>query len=170
LNSTKIPYLGFIENLNSNIPPNANFICGIGNNKLRKEVVIKLNKKIPPNRWVNAIHPTSIISLSCKLGVGIFIAAGVILSSNSKIDNHVIINTGSSIDHDCVINKFVHIAPGCRLCGTVTVGPITLIGVGTSIIPDITVGSNCIVGAGSVVLSNITDNTTTYGIVKKNKL
>ena len=43
-------------------------------------------------------------------------------STRRSVGGNVIINTGATVDHDCRIEDAVHIAPGCHLCGGVSVG------------------------------------------------
>lgn len=50
-----------------------------------------------------------------------------------------------------------------NLCGNVTVGEGTMVGVGTVVIPGIKIGKWCTIGAGSVVIRDIPDGVTAYG-------
>jgi acetyltransferase-like isoleucine patch superfamily enzyme len=75
----------------------------------------------------------------------------------------VIINTAASIDHDCVIADGAHIAPGCRLCGSVTIGARTLVGAGTTVVRSATIGHDTVIGAGSVVIADIPANVVALG-------
>ena len=125
----------------------------IGDNYLRRiitESLVALNVSI-----VNAIHPKAIISSHVKLGIGIFVAAKVVVNACSAIGDGVICNTSSSIDHECTIGNFTHVAPGVILCGNVAIGNHCLIGANTTIIPGKKISNDIIIGAGSVVISNI---------------
>lgn len=88
-----------------------------------------------------------------------------------EVISNSFVNTGSTIDHDCIIDDFVHIAPGCNLCGNVQVGEGTLIGAGAVIIPGTKIGKQSVVAAGSVVFKNIGDNVLVTGnpcrVIKK---
>lgn len=75
------------------------------------------------------------------------------------------INTGASIDHDNDIGDFVHIAPNATLCGHVTVGEGTFVGVGANVIPGVTIGKWCIIGA--VVVEDVPDYCTAVGVPAK---
>ena len=48
----------------------------------------------------------------------------------------MIVNTGASVDHECVIGDAVHLAPGARLAGRVTVGEAAWVGIGAVVKPD----------------------------------
>jgi len=122
---------------------------------------------------INAIHSTSCIAPSAKLGQGVTVAMGAIISTDARIGDNVIINTGATIDHEDAIADHVHIAPGCALAGRVTIKRGTFIGIGSVVKDYVTIGENAIIGAGSVVLEDIPDNAVAVGapakIVKSNK-
>lgn len=143
-----------------------NYICGIGDNQIRSKIVTYINHE--NLNWINAIHPSAIISVNSKIGIGCMIGPGVIIQPDVEIGNHVIINSNAVIEHDCKIDDFCHIAPGSILCGNVTIGEKTLVGAGSTIIPKIKVGSNVIIGAGSTVIRNIPSNVKVAGSPTKN--
>jgi perosamine synthetase len=112
----------------------ANYICGVGDNFTRKKIVER-HKNL---NWINAIHPTAILSREVKMGIGNVIGAGCVLQIGTRIGNHSIINTNSSVDHHCVVKNYVHLAPNVTLCGRVTVHDGVFVGVSASIVPNIT--------------------------------
>jgi sugar O-acyltransferase (sialic acid O-acetyltransferase NeuD family) len=142
---------------------NHDFIVAIGNNDDRKHIV-GLLKKICQRDPINAIHPSSIISERTKIGVGNFIAAGVIINTGTSLGNYVIVNTGATLDHDNHIKDFAQISPGCNLAGNVTVEEYAFIGTGAVIIPGKTIGKHAIVGAGAVVVHDIPPFSTAVGV------
>lgn len=75
----------------------------------------------------------------------------------------MIINTGAIVEHDCTIGNFVHVSPGCTLCGSVAVGENTHVGAGSVVRQQVQIGRNCLIGAGSVVVSSIPDGAEAYG-------
>jgi UDP-perosamine 4-acetyltransferase len=137
----------------------------IGDNELRLSIGRKLTEQA--FETVNAISPAAIVSPSARLGRGIAIMGGVVVSADAKIDDFVIVNTNSSIDHDCHIEEAAHIAPGCALAGSVRIGRLTFLGTGTNVIPQIVVGQRVLVGAGSCVIDNVPDDTCVHGVPAK---
>lgn len=164
-----IPYLGkddFLENL---IKKDVNqAVLGIGqlrNYKLRLEIsdyCRSLGYHFPP-----IIAPTALVNDDVHVDNGVVIMDGVIINSGTKIRAFSIINTRSSIDHDCQIGKYVHIAPGVTLSGSVTVKDYTLIGTGSSVIQNIVIEEKCIIGSGSAVIRNCTAGRTYIGVPAK---
>jgi len=62
----------------------------------------------------------------------------------------VILNTACSVDHHCRVGDYVHIAPGARIGGEVTIGDRALVGLGAIVLPRVTIGHDAVVGAGAV--------------------
>jgi sugar O-acyltransferase (sialic acid O-acetyltransferase NeuD family) len=116
---------------------------------------------------INAIHPTASIASSVKLGSGVIIAMGAIISTGVRIADNVIINTGAIIDHEDEIEDHVHIGSGCSLAGRVTVKRSTLISIGSVVRENVTIGENTVIGAGSVVLEDVPDNVIASGTPAK---
>ena len=133
-------------------------IVSIGNNRIRKNIVEKLNAK-----YLNACHPSSSISVRSKIEEGTVIMAGVSVNSSCKIGKHVIINTNASIDHDCTLDDYVHISPNAALAGNVHVGEGAHIGIGASVIQGVKIGKWCTIGAGAVIINDVPDGCTVVG-------
>lgn len=134
-------------------------IVSIGNGKIRKEIVGRLEVK----EWVKAIHPKATVSPHSIIGEGSVVMAGAVINSGAVIGKHCIINTGATVDHDCVIGDFVHIAPGVHVSGGVNVGEGSWIGVGSCVKQGVNIGQWVTIGAGSVVVKDIPDGVTAYG-------
>jgi acetyltransferase-like isoleucine patch superfamily enzyme len=66
-----------------------------------------------------------------------------------------------------VIGANTHVAPGAVLAGNVSVGPHTLIGLGSRILPGRSIGSEATIGAGAVVIRDVPDRATAIGIPAK---
>lgn len=116
---------------------------------------------------VNAIHPEACVAPSAKLGKGVTICMGAIISTGARIANNTIINTGAIIEHENDIGEHVHIGPGCSIAGRVTIKKGTFIGISSVVKEYVTIGENTIIGAGSVVLENIPDNVVAIGAPAK---
>jgi sugar O-acyltransferase (sialic acid O-acetyltransferase NeuD family) len=111
-----------------------------------------------------AIHPRATVARGVTVGAGTAIAAGAIVNPAARIGANAIVNTAAGVDHECVIEDGVHISPGARLGGAVTVGRGAWIGMGASVLPKVKIGANAIVGAGAVVLEDVPANVVAYGV------
>ena len=147
---------GSLNDLERSLKYYDSFFIAIGDNKIRLDKTIwlnKLNVKI-----INLIHPKSTFSRYSKLGKGICAMANSVVNPGVYIGDGVIINTSASIDHDCIINDYVHISPNCSLSGNVKVGKLSHIGTGSAVHPKIIIGANVKIGVGSKVFKNIKKN------------
>ncbi len=133
-------------------------IISIGNNAIRKRVA----SEVKPF-FGKACHPSSVIDHSALLGDGTVVMHRAVVQAGTKIGAHCIINTAASVDHDCLIEDFVHVGPNCGVCGGVTIGEGTMLGVGCSVIPGIKIGKWCTIGAGSVIIRDVPDGATVVG-------
>lgn len=102
-------------------------------------------------KFMNSIHPTSIIASNTKLFSGLNIMAGSIIQTGTVIKSNTIINTGVIIEHDCLIGENVHVAPGVVICGNVKVGDDCFIGAGAKILPESILEDGTIVKSGAII-------------------
>ena len=85
-------------------------VCAIGNNKVRKQVLDRLERagyRIP-----YLIHPSAYISRSAVIEKGVVIEPGAVVNANSRIGYGSIISVGTIVDHDTVIGVCAHINAG----------------------------------------------------------
>jgi acetyltransferase-like isoleucine patch superfamily enzyme len=68
------------------------------------------------------------------------------------------------VDHDAVLGDGVHVCPGARVAGEVTVGDATWLGIGSSVIQRVRVGADVTVGAGAAVVRDLPDGVTAVGV------
>jgi sugar O-acyltransferase (sialic acid O-acetyltransferase NeuD family) len=140
----------------------ADFFVAIGNNATRKKVQEKLEEE--GMSVVKLIHPSAVIGTDVEIGMGTAVMAGVVINSSSRIGNGCILNTNSSLDHDNVIENYVHISPGVRTAGSVSIGKGTWLGIGSIVSNNVNICSGCKVGAGAVVVKDITEPGTYVGV------
>jgi sugar O-acyltransferase (sialic acid O-acetyltransferase NeuD family) len=128
------------------------FFISIGNNEIRKQWFIKLKKlKIC---CINAIHPSTLIESSVRLGENIMIGARTYINIQSIVQNNVTINNGCIIEHDNYIGEHSQICPGVITGGKVNIKNDVFIGMGSLITDHVTIEKHCIIGAGSLVLED----------------
>ena len=142
-------------------------IIGIGDNSTRAKVRDKIIKIIPNFKFVNCVHPKSVLGKDTTLGEGNVIMPGAIINASSRIKNHCILNTNSSLDHDCLMSDFSSIAPNASVGGNVKIGNYSAIGIGANIFNSVNIGYNCIIGGGSLVCHDTNDNSINYGSPSK---
>lgn len=150
----------YIERLNDG---STDFIIGIGNNAVRKTIAEEYNVN-----WVSIVHPSAQIAFNAEIGKGTVVMANAVVNVCTMIGEHCIINTGAIVEHDNVIENYVHISPNVALGGTVRIGSLTHVGIGTTVKNNTDICSDCIIGAGAVVIENIKDKGTYVGVPARN--
>jgi sugar O-acyltransferase (sialic acid O-acetyltransferase NeuD family) len=167
MNPYDLTYLGKEIELGKERIVSSKFFIGIGDNLIRRKVseFIQLNG----GNFLNAIHPSAVVSSSAGFGSLCMIAAGVCINPLVVLGNGVICNTSSGVDHECVVGDFSHIGPGAVLCGNVNVGDNCFIGANAVVKQGVRIGNNCIIGAGAVVLSDVLDGSIVFGNPAKPK-
>jgi UDP-perosamine 4-acetyltransferase len=137
-------------------------IVAVGDNRARRSYAKKLLEQ--GFELVNAIHPSSVVSQTARLGRNVVVAANAVIGTDSIIADDVIINTSAVVDHECEIGQAVHVCPAAALAGRVRVGEEAFIGLGCRIIQCLSIGSQAVVGAGAVVIADVPDGATVVGV------
>lgn len=119
---------------------------------------IKLLAKLPENtKFWNYISPKAYVN-NLTLGVGNFICAGVIITTNVKIGNHVHLNLQTTVGHDSVLGDFVTTAPSVNISGNVTIGKGVYLGTKSCIREKISICDNVVLGMNAGVVSDIEES------------
>lgn len=140
-------------------------VVAIGNNATRQAKLVslmQLGAALP-----TLVHPSAYVSRHADVGAGTVIFAGAVLNAGACVGAGGILNTGCSVDHDCILSEAVHISPGARLAGGVTVGERSWVGIGACVKQLITIGFDAVVGAGAAVVSDVVAGTTVVGVPAK---
>ncbi|HEY3296724.1 MAG TPA: acetyltransferase [bacterium] len=156
------PVLGGAEILTSLDPKRDRIFVAIGSNTVRQRIgrrLIAAGFALPA-----LVHPAAVIGREVMIGQGTVIMAGVVVNPATVIGSLCILNTCCSVDHDGRIGEAVHVSPGARLAGNVSVGEGSWVGIGSSIIEGRTIGCRCMIGGGAVVIDDVADDTTAVGV------
>jgi sugar O-acyltransferase (sialic acid O-acetyltransferase NeuD family) len=140
-------------------------VCAIGIPQHRRRIIQQVRKM--GCRFCNIIHPTAILTRWVRMGEGVIITAGCILTNQIQIGCHVHINLDCTIGHSAVLEDFATLAPGVHVSGNVLVGTGCYIGTGTNIIEKKQLGEWSIIGAGSMIVEDVPANSTVVGVPGK---
>lgn len=113
------------------------------------------------------ISPKAVVSKGVKLGCGVIVAHGVVLSVDSAVGDFCILNTSAVVGHDAIVGNNSVLAPLCFLGGKVQIANNVLVGPNSSVLEGRTVGDNSVVGCGAVVHRNVNPNSTVLPVVTK---
>lgn len=115
----------------------------------------------------NLIHPFTFISQTADLGIGNYIAPGVVIASNVKVGNFNVLNRCSSIGHDSQIADFNHLGPRAVVCGMCSVGNKNFLGAGSIVKDRVEIENNITLGAGAVAVKDLCESGTYVGLPAK---
>lgn len=105
--------IGTISDLEKFQKEYADAFIGIGNNKLRAQLLEKI-KNIGFNVPV-LIHSSAYISRSCEIQKGVIVEPKAIVNAHSIIGEGSIISVGAIVDHNVTVGKCCHINAGSIL-------------------------------------------------------
>ena len=157
-----VPVLGTIEEADAGLGPDSRFfICATGNNRLRAEFA----RRAEALGWeaVTIVDPSVLTADNVRLGRGVYVGAGTILSCNAEIRNHVLVNQHCTIGHDTVLENFSQAAPGARLSGGVILRTGACVGSGAIVRQCCEIGEWAMVGGGSFAATHVRPGATVIG-------
>jgi len=137
-------------------------LVAIGDNRIRQTYAETLEKT--GIGLISAIHPSSCIADSARIGKNVVICAGANICAHVAIEDSAILNTSCIIDHESRIGAASHICPGVRMAGHVVTEPAAFVGIGATLIQNITIGEAAVIGAGAVVINDVPAYATVVGV------
>jgi sugar O-acyltransferase (sialic acid O-acetyltransferase NeuD family) len=103
-------------------------------------------------RFATVIHPTARVSSLATLGCNLLLMAGVVVTSNATIGDHVCILPNTVVHHDVRVGDWTLIGSNVTLAGGAILQRNCYVGSGTSVMNGIEVGEGALVGLGSNVV------------------
>ena len=109
---------------------------------------------IGSDRMTTIIHPSARVSRYASIGVNVLIMAGVVITSNALVGDHVCILPNTVVHHDSEVGDWTLVGAGVTIAGGTRIGRNCYIGSGSSIINDIEIGDRTLVGLGANVIAS----------------
>ena len=119
----------------------------------RREVIEGLG--VRADRFTSVVHPAASVSPLALIGRNVLIMAGVVITSNGVIGDHVCILPNSVIHHDVLVGAWSLIGSGVTIAGGSEIGENCYVGSGSSIINGVRLGERVLVGLGSNVIRSV---------------
>jgi sugar O-acyltransferase (sialic acid O-acetyltransferase NeuD family) len=157
---TEIPLLGSIDEYQPR--PGEILMMGIGTPKSKLRVAETLLSR--GAQFLTFIHPTAVIGLRVRIGMGCIICPHVTLTSDIELGDFVMCNAHSTVGHDAVIGTGSTLSSHADVTGFARLGRGVFLGTHAAVLPNAKVGDFATVGAGSVVFKNVAEGTTVLGI------
>lgn len=143
------------------IETNDEFVCGIGNSKVRKELIEKLESK--GAIFTSVIHPSAIVADTASLGKSVVLYPFSLISDNAVVGDGTIINMYSSVAHDSTLGSYCTISAHCDVTGMCCLGDNVFMGTTSNMVPGTKVGNDAYICAGSTVMGRIRDGRKVMG-------
>ncbi len=129
--------------------------------KIRGKIISDL--ELSEDRFATIIHPSAHVSSLAKIGYNTLIMAGIVITSNAVIDNHVCILPNTVIHHDVKIGVYTLIGSNVSIAGNTIIENNCYIGSGSKIMNGIRIEKNTLVGLGTTVLKSLPENSKVVG-------
>ena len=136
------------------------YICTVGSSKARSSICQRYGAM--GARWINIVHPTSLISSSAKLGHGVVVCANTFISAYVKFGDHIHLNVGSTVGHDSEVGDHCTFSSHVDITGNCKIGEGVFFGSGSRLLPGKKVGDNARIGAGCLIGKNVVGSAVFY--------
>jgi len=137
-------------------------VQGGPDNFLRRKQIIQAFE-ISPERFATVIHPRANLSKHAQVGYNCLLMAGVTLTFNAQLKNHICVLPNTVIHHDTCIDDYTLIGSQVVVAGHTTIGENCYIGSRSSVINNITIGKSTLVGMGSNVIDSVKPHSKVVG-------
>lgn len=117
--------------------------------------------------FVNVIHPTAFVSKFTKLGEGVIICRGAIISSYSKLGDFCLVNVCGMVGHDAEIGAYSVLCPQAFVGGFAKIGAECFLGANVSVSPRKILGRGSQISANSFVARDVGDEALVIGVPGK---
>jgi sugar O-acyltransferase (sialic acid O-acetyltransferase NeuD family) len=154
--------LGGLASLKNNTK-NFYGIIAIGSNFIRKQIVEKVSSLNLKIKWEKIISKNVALSENVEIGEGTVIISGSQIGNTTLIGKHCLINSASSLDHDNIFQDYSSTGPGAVTGGSVVVGKMSHLGIGSVVKQNISIKENTVIGANSYVNKNCLSNHIYFG-------
>jgi len=151
--------------------PAAFVLVAVGDPQLRSRLLeLAVRAGLQPSPPL--VHPgvwTELDADTVRLGEGVVICPGSIVTTNVEIGAHAQINVACTVMHDCRVGAFSTLSPGVHLSGNNVLEPSVFVGTGAVTVhgrPDqpLEIGRGAVIGAGAVVTGNVAAGATVVGV------
>jgi acetyltransferase-like isoleucine patch superfamily enzyme len=110
------------------------------------------------------VHPGVEIPRSCSVWIGSIVLAGVVLTADVRVGEHVVVMPNVTLTHDDVLDDFATVCAGVSLGGGVHVGAGAYLGMNAAVRENVVVGVDSTLGMGSVLLEDLPEKKTWAGV------
>jgi len=156
-----LPVLGGIEWLRHQ--GSVSVVIAIGHPAPKRKMVVSIEAMGSIN-FATLVHPLAWSGQNVKLGKGVIVAAGVRMTTDIEIGDHVILNLNCTVGHDAIVGDYTTLAPNVNLSGGTIVEEGCDLGTNSVTLPAMRLGRWSVFGAGAIIAKNMPSNVTALGV------
>lgn len=141
----------------------ARFVVGVGNPAVREQLAARaVDAGLVPLPAL--VHPDATIGADVTLGDGSVVCAGVRVTTNVRVGEHVHLNINSTVGHDAIIEDYVTVNPLAAISGDVRLGRGVTVGTTACVNQGLAVGAGAVVGSGAAAVKDTRAGVTVVGV------
>jgi sugar O-acyltransferase (sialic acid O-acetyltransferase NeuD family) len=137
------------------------FICALGDVQQKKKYIQMILDK--GGKFISLIHPSAVVDINAKIGVGCIVLQNAALGSGSIIGDFNLIQISTIIGHDVVIGNYCRIDCHAVCTGRSKIADEVTIHTSAVINQKVMVEKGATVGALSFVVRTVKENSTVFG-------
>lgn len=137
------------------------YLCGLGLPAVKAKLLAPLLEAGAD--FLSLVHPSVCLGRRTKLGRGVVLCPGVVLTCDVTLGDFVVVNLNTTIGHDAAIGDWSTVSSQCDITGHTKVADRVFIGSKACVIPSRKIGSGALVGAGAVVFRDVPPGATVVG-------
>lgn len=142
--------------------PKDRFILAIGNLGARRKLAQSIEDK--GGKFIDFIHPTSIVAPTAHIGRGAVIYPFSIVSNAASLGAFVHLSLYASVGHDAQTGENCYLAPYATMNGESEIGDDVLLGSHATVLSGVRVGNRTNVSANSSVVRDAPDDAIVFGV------
>lgn len=119
---------------------------------------------IPDNRWATIIHHTAFIDNTVVIEPGVFVMFNAYIAPRTHIGKCTMIKANTNIGHDVTIGAISHIAMGATVVSCSNIGYCSDVAVSSTVLANKTIGNFAMLGASSLLTHDIPNNQIYAGV------
>lgn len=131
------------------------YIIGIGSGHVRRAISETLDAAgLSP---ATLVHPSATLGGDTRIGDGSVLCAGVRVTTNVHLGQHVHLNLNTTVGHDTRLSDFVTVNPLVAISGAVEIGEESTLGTHSAVLQGLALAPRTFVGAGACVTRHVPD-------------
>lgn len=134
-------------------------ILSIASSEVKERIIRDNEDKV---NFISYISEKAIVTANSKIGKGVVVTPGVIISCDTILEDYVFLNLGTQVGHDVQIGKYTSLMANVVVGGETIIGNSCFIGSSSTIIPRIKIADKTTLGMSSSLIRSVRKLGLTY--------